>query len=118
MSDPEAPGATPEDADVTAPQPPVAREEADPLEQTERGSMNALSEKQGAELEARMREHGRPYEPADVVMAPQPPVAREEADPLEQIERGSMNALSEKQVAELEARMREYGRPYEPPTNK
>jgi hypothetical protein len=63
MSDPGPPGASSEDAAVTAPEPPEAREDADVRERTERSWTNALSEKEIAELEARVRRHGRPYEP-------------------------------------------------------
>ena len=63
MSDAEPPGAGDEDAGVVAPEPPDAREDADARERTERSSQNALSEKEAAELEARIRERRRPYEP-------------------------------------------------------
>jgi hypothetical protein len=63
MPDREPPGASPQDSGVVAPEPPDAREDADARERTERSSQNALSEKEVAELEARMREHRRPYEP-------------------------------------------------------
>jgi hypothetical protein len=43
------------------PKPPYAREDADVDERSERNP-DVLSEGETAELEARKREHGRPYE--------------------------------------------------------
>jgi hypothetical protein len=49
------------------------------------------------------------------VVVPEPPGAREDADAGE---RSSRHALSENEVAELEARAREHRRTYEPPARK
>lgn len=61
MSDPEPPGATPEG--VAVPEPPYPREDADTDERTAQTLQGTLTDQEVAELEARMREHGRPYEP-------------------------------------------------------
>jgi len=62
MIDDERPSGPPSDSGVALPEPPYAREEADVVERTKRGSVNVLSEQEVAELEARRREYRRPYE--------------------------------------------------------
>lgn len=59
MPDPEPPDATPEGAGDIGPGPVDPRGDADAGERTERH----LSEEEVAQLQARIREKGRPYEP-------------------------------------------------------
>ena len=61
MSDAERPPTPSTGASSVTPKPPYAREDADVDERSERNP-DVLSEGETAELEARKREHGRPYE--------------------------------------------------------